>query len=81
MAPCVNHLEDDFHKMGCVCLYYRLYISLKLFIWHKASLLRFLLVLEIFSHWVEFSLSRAEGRRVAKAEKQSQMRQQTCQGR
>lgn len=51
----------------CVC--YRLYISLKLFILHKESLPRILLMLEIFIHWVEFSLARPERRGVAKPEK------------
>lgn len=46
-----------------VCV--RLYISLKLFIRHK-ELLRILLMLEIFVHWVEFGLTGTEWKGVAK---------------
>lgn len=68
MSSCTNRPEDDFHKTvcacvrACTCVYYRLYILLKLFILYKESLLRILLMLEIFLHWVEFSLARPEWR-------------------
>lgn len=75
MSSCTNRPEDDFHKTVCVCaracVYYRLYISLKLFILYKESLLRILLLLEIFIHWVEFSLARPEWRRTAKPEEKN----------
>lgn len=70
MSSCTNRPEDDFHKTVCVCVcarvcvYYRLYISLKLFILYKESLLRIL-------HWVEFSLARPEWRRTAKPEEKN----------
>lgn len=52
MTACTDQPQDDFHKRVCmrVCVCYRLYISLKLFILHKESLLRILLMLEIFIH-------------------------------
>lgn len=48
MTACTDQPQDDFHKRVCVrvCVCYRLYISLKLFILHKESLL----MLEIFIH-------------------------------